>query len=100
MGTYSELVAALSPNAGPPVAVVNLLKVGGPEVPSGGVISGLTADFDGSGKVDFSDFVEFALNFGKRSEQAGFDSKYDLNGNGAVDFSDFVDFAQQFGKSA
>ncbi len=64
------------------------------------VSAGLTGDFNGDGKVDFTDFVAFATNFGKGSEDAGFDPKYDLNGNGAVDFPDFVNFAQQFGKSA
>ncbi|MDP6777155.1 MAG: DUF362 domain-containing protein [Candidatus Latescibacteria bacterium] len=57
------------------------------------------ADFDGSGKVDFSDFVEFARGFGTSEGDAGFNSKFDLDGNGSVGFNDFVQFAQLFGKS-
>ena len=48
-------------------------------------------DFDGSGTVDFVDFVVFTGGFG--SSQA----LYDLDGNGTVDFPDFVAFAQFFG---
>ncbi len=56
------------------------------------------ADFDGSGKVDFKDFVEFARGFGTSEGDAGFNSKLDLDGNGSVGFNDFVEFAQLFGK--
>ena len=50
------------------------------------------ADFNGNGKVDFPDFIEFAQAFG--SSQA----KYDLDGNGTVDFPDFLAFARFFGQ--
>ena len=49
-----------------------------------------TADFDGSGKVEFADFVLFAGAFGTS------DKLFDLNGNGAVDFADFLTFTQAF----
>ncbi len=55
-----------------------------------------TADFNGSGKVDFFDFIEFALNFGKKQEDPNFDQKYDLDGGGEVDFLDFLEFVQAF----
>lgn len=58
-----------------------------------------TADFDGSGRVDFADFLAFAAGFGKSTGQEGFDARLDLNGNGTVDFPDFLLFAQAFGKS-
>mgnify|MGYP001405028391 CR=1 FL=1 len=51
------------------------------------------ADFDGSGTVDFSDFLVFASAFG--TSQA----KYDLDGSGTVDFPDFLAFASVFGQS-
>jgi DNA-binding beta-propeller fold protein YncE len=57
------------------------------------------SDFDGSGTVDFPDFVIFAQGFGKSGTDPDFDMRLDLNGNGAVDFPDFVIFAQNFGKS-
>ena len=50
-----------------------------------------TADFDGSGIVDFSDFLQFASAFGSHQ------SVYDLNGDGTVNFGDFVTFASRFG---
>ena len=51
-------------------------------------------DFDGSGEVDFTDFVMFARAFGTT------DPKFDLDGNGEVDFPDFVLFARAFGGPA
>ncbi len=57
------------------------------------------SDFDGSGTVDFKDFVTFARGFGKSSSDPDFDARLDLNGNGAVDFADFAIFARNFGKS-
>ena len=57
------------------------------------------ADFDGSGRVDFADFLMFAAAFGKSTGQDGFEARFDLNGNGIVDFPDFLIFAQVFGKS-
>jgi hypothetical protein len=56
--------------------------------------SSLAGDFDGSGKVDFTDFFLFADGFG------GTDPKYDLDGDGAVGFGDFFIFADNFGKEA
>ena len=38
----------------------------------------VASDFDGSGRVDFADFLDFAENFGRSSGQDGFDSKFDL----------------------
>ena len=55
-------------------------------------------DFDGNGRVGFSDFVLFARAYGTRSGQANFDSKFDLDGDSRVGFSDFVLFANAYGK--
>jgi hypothetical protein len=52
------------------------------------------ADFNGSGTIDFPDFLSFAQAFGTN------DATYDLNNNGQVDFPDFLTFVQSFGKSA
>jgi hypothetical protein len=51
------------------------------------------ADFDGSGSVDFSDFLGFAGAFGTAS------STHDINQNGVVDFADFLTFVENFGRS-
>lgn len=58
------------------------------------------ADFDGDGTVGFSDFVQFAAQFGLREGDAGYDPRFDLDGDGTVGFSDFVIFAGSFGQSA
>ena len=59
----------------------------------------IASDFDGSGRVDFSDFLEFAGAFGKIAGQEGFDTKFDLDGSSSIDFGDFLIFASNFGKS-
>lgn len=57
-----------------------------------------SADIDGNGVVDFSDFLLFAAGFGRRTGDAGFDARLDLNADGGVDFSDFLIFVAAFGK--
>ncbi len=59
-----------------------------------------SADFDGNGAVDFTDFLTFAQGFGKSSGQDGFNEKLDLDGNGTIDFSDFLLFVNAFGGSS
>ena len=54
-------------------------------------------DFDGDGTVGFSDFVQFAAQFGLSRGDQGYDARYDLDGNGAIGFGDFVIFASAFG---
>ena len=51
----------------------------------------ISGDFDGDGKVDFTDFFAFADAFG------GSDPMFDLDDSGKVDFSDFFLFADSFG---
>ena len=55
-----------------------------------------SADFDGSGEVDFIDFVQFATRFNEivLDEEA---AAFDLDRDGRVGFSDFLIFADQFG---
>ena len=57
------------------------------------------SDFDGDGTVGFSDFVQFAAQFGSSEGEEGYDVRFDLDGNGAVGFSDFVIFASAFEKA-
>ena len=53
-----------------------------------------SADFDGNGSVDFTDFLMFAQGFGKSDGQDDFNAELDLDGNGTIDFSDFLLFCQ------
>ncbi len=59
-----------------------------------------SADFDGNGTVDFTDFLTFAQGFGKSAGQADFNAKLDLDGNGTIDFPDFLLFVSAFGGSS
>ena len=51
------------------------------------------SDFDGSGTVDFADFLLFAQAFGST------ESRYDLDGSGTVDFADFLGLVRVFGQA-
>ena len=53
------------------------------------------ADFDGSGKVDFGDFLLFVAAFGAESP----DARFDLNEDGQVNFGDFLLFTSVFGRT-
>ena len=57
-------------------------------------------DFDGSGVVDFTDFLQFVGKFGARQGDERYESQFDLDGDGEVGFGDFLIFAGQFGKEA
>ena len=50
------------------------------------------SDFDGSGKIDFTDFLLFAAAFNTDNPT------FDLDNSGRVDFLDFLIFAANFGK--
>ena len=50
-------------------------------------------DFDGSGTVDFTDFLSFAGAFGTT------DATFDVNADGSVGFNDFLIFVENFGRS-
>ncbi len=58
------------------------------------------ADFDGDGTVGFSDFLQFAAQFGLSQGDAGYDARFDLDGDATVGFSDFLIFAGSFGEGA
>ena len=57
-----------------------------------------TPDFNGDGRVDFSDFLLFAGQFGLSRDDGGYDARYDLDGDGMIGFGDFLIFANAFGK--
>ncbi len=59
----------------------------------------VSVDFDGSGQVDFNDFLLFARQFGRQEGVPDFDPAFDLNGDGHVNFPDFLVLARHFGKS-
>lgn len=63
------------------------------------LISDSNPDFDGSGVVDFPDFLLFAEKFGCSSGDVAYETRYDLNGDGEVSFNDFLLFVRYFGKS-
>ena len=56
-------------------------------------------DFDGSGTVDFPDFLFLVSVFGSRLNDGKYETKYDLDGNGEIAFDDFLIFVSSFGKS-
>ncbi len=56
-------------------------------------------DFDGSGVVDFSDFLQFVGKFGARQGDERYEGQFDLDGDGEVGFGDFLIFAGSFGKT-
>lgn len=56
-------------------------------------------DFNGDGRVDFTDFSAFARHFGTAAGEAGYEAVYDLNGDGRVGFSDFQVFAASYGRT-
>jgi uncharacterized secreted protein with C-terminal beta-propeller domain len=53
-------------------------------------------DFDRDGQIDFADLVLFAQNFGKKSSDATFDTRFDLNTDNEIGFADFLLFAETF----
>ena len=57
-----------------------------------------SADLNGDGNVDFSDFLLFAAAFGTSEGVPGYNAAADLDGDGTVAFSDFLIFANAFGK--
>ena len=56
-------------------------------------------DFDGSGVVDFPDFLRFVGAFGSSQGEEKYEIKYDLDSNGEIAFDDFLIFVSSFGKA-
>ncbi len=57
-----------------------------------------SADFDGNGVVDFSDFLQFVAHFGASQGEKKYQAKYDLDSDGTIGFPDFLIFINNFGK--
>jgi len=95
------------PNPGPASRITNPGDQGSrrivqqaPLSGEGGIRAPIQADFNGDGRVDFSDFFRFAEGFGKRQGDPGFDALLDLTGDGQVTFDDFFRFTLDFSKGA
>ena len=56
-------------------------------------------DFDGSGVVDFPDFLIFASVYGSRQGDERYDGQFDLDGDAEIGFGDFLIFAEVFGRA-
>ena len=55
-------------------------------------------DFNDDGRVDLSDFLLFASQFGLSRGDEQYDAKYDLDEDGVIGFGDFLIFVNAFGK--
>jgi hypothetical protein len=87
VGPFTGTLEIVNNSADQPIVVVEI---------SGSFVvvhADMRADFDGSGVVDFIDFLSFAQAFGSS------DTAFDIDGNGIVDFGDFLIFAESFGRA-
>ena len=55
------------------------------------------SDFDGSGLVDFEDFLRFVIHYGRAAGSTGYDPTCDLDGDRQIGFPDFLIFARNYG---
>ena len=60
--------------------------------------AGPSPDFDADGTVGFSDFLQFAAQYGTTAGDGRYDARFDLDGDGSVGFSDFLVLAGIFGQ--
>ena len=58
----------------------------------------LTPDFNRDGKVNFTDFLAFAGQYGTRQGDGRYEATYDLDSDGEIGFGDFLIFSSSFGK--
>jgi hypothetical protein len=89
LGQYIKSVDAQMPESNPNYNPPNSSGQTGPE--NGTETEPKTTDFNGDGKGDFEDFLEFARAYGSNQP------RFDLDDSGRVDFADFLRFAQDFG---
>ncbi len=95
---YATIMASMRLEA--PLAILGFAKAEGepdPPTPPEPPPTGTSADFNGDGKVDFSDFLAFAGSFGSNRGDVRYEVRFDLDGDGSVAFSDFLIFAGAFG---
>ena len=60
--------------------------------------AGPSPDFDADGTVGFSDFLQFAAQYGTSEGDGRYDVQFDLDSDGSVGFADFLVLAGQFGQ--
>lgn len=84
------------------------LRIGtfrGPTLPDLAIPDGIgedtirDSDFDGSGRVDFVDFLELIQHFGSTAGSVDYDARFDLNADEVIGFADFILFARVFSRS-
>ena len=92
----AESTLTLGKNSGPHIVSVTAVGIEEPVMFVSAALA--TPDFNGDGRVDFSDFLLFAGQFGVSQGDAGYDARYDLDGNGMIGFGDFLIFVNAFGK--
>jgi uncharacterized repeat protein (TIGR02543 family) len=61
-------------------------------------LAALPGDFNSDGKVDFEDFMLFALAYGSTSVSSNWNAACDLDPDGKIDFEDLMLFAVNYGK--
>ena len=59
----------------------------------------MASDFDGDGKVTFTDFLYFVNNFNVNLEDESYDPRTDLNEDGVTNFNDFLAFSSSYGQT-
>jgi YVTN family beta-propeller protein len=59
----------------------------------------MASDFDGDGRVNFTDFLIFVTHFNTSPEDSNYDPRTDLNGDGATNFTDLLSFSSSFGQT-
>lgn len=87
LGDLAALALSVAPGADLPIAAIHLSRQ---------FDSGLSADFNDDGRVDFADFLNFADGFGARVGETRFDARFDFDGDDMIGFVDFLEFASQF----
>jgi len=99
VGTFSGRVLVYSNASSVPHEVILSGSASAPPPVDPGTEPSLLGDIDGSGSVDFTDFLSFAGAFGTSTSDAAYLAAADLDESGSIDFTDFLTFASQFGKS-
>ena len=84
---YTLTILNVSDASGTPLGLIRITDTVDPDLLA-------RADADGSGVIDFADFLFFV-----RAFQTS-DSTYDFDGDGIVNFSDFLIFVNLFGRTA
>lgn len=96
----------VSANVSPFLAIDSVTDAGGDSLDLGAgslvliEVDRIVSDFDGSGIVDFGDFLLFAPAFGTEEGETGYDVRFNLDAANGIGFPDFLLFAAAFGLSS